>query len=221
MPDESTVEECYEIASRLQLMERFPEPIRKMFTGRSIRETPKPGDEAFSNSSWHCLLDNQSAIDELESAARSRQWHVEADLSVDDWPVAKAANHLLRRLERMRQENPGRTVALLTGGELSCPVSGAGLGGRNQAFVLDCVPKIAGKNIAVLSAGTDGIDGNSPAAGAVADSSTLDRAQEMGLDPEDFQRRSDSFHFFERLGDSLISGATGNNVRDIRLLVAW
>ena len=221
MPDESTVEDCYEIASRLQLMERFPESIRKMFTERSIRETPKPGDEAFSNSSWHCLLDNQSAIDELESAARARQWHVEADLSVDDWPVAKAANHLLRRLERMRQENPGRTVALLSGGELSCPVTGAGLGGRNQAFVLDCVPKISGKNIAVLSAGTDGIDGNSPAAGAVADSSTLDRAQEIGLDPEDFQRRSDSFQFFEHLGDSLISGPTGNNVRDIRLLVAW
>jgi hydroxypyruvate reductase len=221
MPDESTVEDCYEIASRLQLMERFPESIRKMFTERSIRETPKPGDEAFSNSSWHCLLDNQSAIDELESAARARQWHVEADLSVDDWPVAKAANHLLRRLERMRQENPGRTVALLTGGELSCPVTGAGLGGRNQAFVLDCVPKISGKNIAVLSAGTDGIDGNSPAAGAVADSSTLHRAQDLGLDPEDFERRSDSFHFFERLGDSLISGPTGNNVRDIRLLVAW
>jgi hydroxypyruvate reductase len=221
MPDESTVDDCYEIASRRQLVERFPESIRRMFTGRTLSETPKAGAAAFSNSSWHSLLDNQSAIDELVANARPRQWHVEVDLSVDDWPVAKAVNHLLRRLDRMRQESPGRTVLLLTGGELSSPVTGDGQGGRNQAFVLDCVSKIAGKNMAVLSAGTDGIDGNSPAAGAVADSSTLDRARELGLDPADFQQRSDSFHFFERLGDTLMTGPSGNNVRDIRLLAAW
>ncbi len=221
MPDESTLDDCYEIASRLELVERFPESIRSMFADKSIPETPKPGADPFSNSSWHCLLDNQSAIDALGAAGRDRDWHVEVDLSVDDWPVAKAANHLLRRLERMRHEHPGRTVALLTGGELSSPVTGDGAGGRNQAFVLDCVPKIAGKNMAVLSAGTDGIDGNSSAAGAVADSATLERARDLGLDPEDFQRRSDSFHFFERLGDALITGPTGNNVRDVRVLVAW
>jgi glycerate 2-kinase len=221
MPDESTLDDCYEIAARYDLVHRFPRSIRKMFEEKTIPETPKPGSEAFSNSSWHCLLENQSALDELEAAARARRWHVEVDLSVDDWPVAKAANHLLRRLERLRKDNPGRTVVLITGGELSCPVSGDGLGGRNQAFVLDCVPKIAGKNMAVISAGTDGIDGNSPAAGAVADSSTLERAREFGLDPEEFQRRSDSFHFFERLGDALMTGPTGNNIRDVRMLVAW
>jgi hydroxypyruvate reductase len=221
MPDESTIDDCYEIAGRYGLIERFPQSIRAIFEQKTIPETPKPGDGVFANSSWHCLLENQSALDELAAAAGERQWHVEVDLSVDDWPVATAANHLLRRLERMRKENPGRVVALLTGGELSCPVTGDGLGGRNQAFVLDCVPKIAGKNTAVLSAGTDGIDGNSPAAGAVADSATLERAGELGLDPEDFQRRSDSFRFFEPLGDSLMTGPTGNNVRDVRMLVAW
>jgi glycerate 2-kinase len=221
MPDESTVEDCYEIAARYDLVRRFPQSIRALFEARTIPETPKPGGAAFSNSSWHCLLDNQSALDELEAGGNARQWHVEVDLSVDDWPVAKAANHLLRRLERMRKDNPGRTVALLTGGELSSPVVGDGVGGRNQAFVLDCVTKIAGKKMAVLSAGTDGIDGNSPAAGAVADSATLERARECGFDPEDFQRRSDSFRFFEKLGDTLMTGPTGNNVRDVRMLVAW
>jgi hydroxypyruvate reductase len=221
MPDESTAEDCYEIAARYQLAGRLPRSIRRMFEERTIPETPKPGAEAFSNSSWHCLLENQSALDELEAAARARRWVVEIDTSVDDWPLAKAANHLLRRLERLREENPGRTVALVTGGELSCPVTGDGLGGRNQTFVLDCVPKIAGKKMAVLSAGTDGIDGNSAAAGAVADSATIERARDSGLDPEDFQRRSDSFHFFEALGDTLLTGPTGNNVRDVRVLVAW
>jgi glycerate 2-kinase len=101
---------------------------------------------------------------------------------------------------------------------LSCPVTGDGMGGRNQAFVLDCVAKIAGTPTVVLSAGTDGIDGNSPAAGAIADGRTLERAQTLGMDPKDFQRRSDSFHFFEKLGDTILTGPTGTNVRDLRLL---
>jgi hydroxypyruvate reductase len=94
------------------------------------------------------------------------------------------------------------------------------MGGRNSAFVLACVPKIAGKNIAVLSAGTDGIDGNSPAAGAVADGESLARARAKGLDPVGFQKRSDAFNFFSGLDDAIITGPTGNNLRDLRILIA-
>jgi hydroxypyruvate reductase len=99
-------------------------------------------------------------------------------------------------------------------------VTGNGIGGRNSAFVLACVPKIAGKKITVLSAGTDGIDGNSPAAGAVADGETLSRAQAAGLDPADYFRRSDAYNFFHRLGDAIVTGPTGNNLRDLRILIA-
>jgi hydroxypyruvate reductase len=86
--------------------------------------------------------------------------------------------------------------------------------------VLACVEKIAGKKIAVLSAGTDGIDGNSPAAGAVADGETQKRAQAIGLDPGDAFRRSDAFTFFARLEEVIVTGPTGNNLRDLRILVA-
>ncbi|HWP85528.1 MAG TPA: MOFRL family protein, partial [Terriglobia bacterium] len=103
---------------------------------------------------------------------------------------------------------------------LSCPVTGDGVGGRNQAFVLECVKRIAGTSITVLSAGTDGVDGNSTAAGAVADGQTLERARALGLDPDDFQRRSDSYHFFEKLGDTIVTGPTGTNVRDLRMILA-
>jgi hydroxypyruvate reductase len=72
----------------------------------------------------------------------------------------------------------------------------------------------------VLSAGTDGVDGNSPAAGAVADGETLTRAQSAGLSPSDFDQRSDAFTFFERLGDTIMTGPTGNNLRDLRILLA-
>ncbi|MFZ0036951.1 MAG: MOFRL family protein, partial [Candidatus Acidiferrales bacterium] len=121
----------------------------------------------------------------------------------------------------MQRENPGKRVAVIADGEVSSPVTGDGIGGRNSAFVLACVPKIAGKKIAVLSAGTDGVDGNSPAAGAIADGGSLARAESMGLDPGDYFRRSDSFTFFERLGNALHTGPTGNNLRDLRIFLAW
>jgi glycerate 2-kinase len=111
-------------------------------------------------------------------------------------------------------------VAVIADGEVSSPVTGSGTGGRNSAFVLECAKKIAGKNVAVLSAGTDGVDGNSPAAGAVADGQTLTRAKAQNLDPEDFYHRSDAHTFFEKLGDAIITGPTGNNLRDLRILLA-
>ena len=98
-------------------------------------------------------------------------------------------------------------------------MTGDGTGGRNSAFVIACVSKIAGRKIAVLSAGTDGIDGNSPAAGAVADGETWSRAHAAGLDVVDFLRRSDAYGFFDLLEDTIVTGPTGNNLRDLRILL--
>jgi hydroxypyruvate reductase len=142
------------------------------------------------------------------------------DNSTDDWPVEKAAEYLLEQLDDLRKVHAGRRVALIADGEVSSPVTGNGIGGRNAAFVLACVERIAGKNVAVLSAGTDGIDGNSPAAGAVADGETLARARAVGLDPRDAFRRSDAHTFFARLEDAVLTGPTGNNLRDLRILIA-
>jgi len=86
--------------------------------------------------------------------------------------------------------------------------------------VLSCVKKIAGRKITVLSAGTDGMDGNSPAAGAVADGETLARAKALGLDPGAAFQQSDAYTFFEKLGDAILNGPTGNNLRDLRILLA-
>lgn len=116
--------------------------------------------------------------------------------------------------------NSGQRVAIIADGELSSPVTGHGVGGRNSAFVLDMAGKIAGRRITVLSAGTDGIDGNSPAAGAVADGETVERAKAVGLDREKAFRESDAYTFFEKLGDAIVTGPTGNNLRDLRILLA-
>jgi glycerate-2-kinase len=119
-----------------------------------------------------------------------------------------------------QREKGGRRVAIIADGEVSSPVTGDGIGGRNAAFVLACVQRIAAGNITVFSVGTDGIDGNSPAAGAIADGQTLDRARVAGMDPAEFIRRSDAYTFFNRLDDAIITGPTGNNLRDLRIFLA-
>jgi glycerate 2-kinase len=118
-------------------------------------------------------------------------------------------------------------VCLISGGELTVTVEGAsygklaGTGGRNQQFALYCAQHIAGENLCVLSAGTDGIDGNSPAAGAVADGTTMARAAAKGLSAESALAGFDAYPFFDALGDTVMTGATGTNVRDVRVLLAW
>jgi len=219
MPDPSTVEDCRRIVEQIGIRDRLPASALALLAG-DMPETPKPGDAVFADSTYHSLLDNSHALAAVERRAEAAGWVVETDLSVDDLPLAQAADQLLARLEDLRLKHPGQTVAVMTGGELSSPVTGDGRGGRNQAFVLECVPRIAGESVAVISAGTDGIDGNSPAAGAVADGHTASRAADLGMEKDDYAARSDSYAFFAKLGDVLEIGPTGNNVRDVRLLVA-
>jgi glycerate 2-kinase len=144
---------------------------------------------------------------------------VEVDNSVDDWDYAKAADHLLKRLRKLRK---GVSKAcLISGGEVTVKVSGGGTGGRNQQFALYCATRIAGENLCVLSAGTDGIDGNSPAAGAIVDGTTVDRARALRANPVAALAAFDAYPVLERLGDSVVTGATGNNLRDLRILLAY
>ena len=183
-------------------------------------ETPKEGDTAFSNAHFCLLLGLDDLFHPAHHATEAHGFVVCCDNSTDDWPVEKAAEYLLEQLEDIRKANPGRRVAVIADGEVSSPVKGKGIGGRNAAFILACVKKIAGKQIAVLSAGTDGVDGNSPAAGAVADGETFERGQAVGLDAGYMYRESDSHSYFARLADTIVTGPTGNNLRDLRILLA-
>ena len=97
----------------------------------------------------------------------------------------------------------------------------SGVGGRNQQFALYCAQKIAGESITILSAGTDGIDGNSAAAGAVVDGTTIERANQRGLDVNSAISRFDAFPLLQATGDAVVTGPTGNNVRDLRILLAY
>jgi len=220
VPDPSTTADVNRILDQYGLRRKFPEALVRWLDAGKMPETPKPGDPAFRKARFQLLLGMHDLFHATHHASEARGYVTCCDNSTDDWPVADAADALLQKLEEWKSENPGERVALIADGELSSPVTGNGTGGRNSAFVLSCVEKIAGCKITVLSAGTDGMDGNSPAAGAVADGETFARAKTLGLDPAAAFRQSDAYTFFGKLGDAILTGPTGNNLRDLRILLA-
>ncbi|MGB9335063.1 MAG: DUF4147 domain-containing protein [Candidatus Acidiferrales bacterium] len=220
LPDSSTIGDANRIAQNYNLVAQLPPGLRAVFEKNALAETPKPGDPAFARAHFVLLLGMHDLFHHAHQATEAAGFLCICDNSTDNWPIDRAADFLLNQLEVFQREQKGKPVAVIADGEVSSPVTGNGTGGRNAAFVLACAKKIAGKNITVLSAGTDGIDGNSPAAGAVADGQTLARAQSQKLHPDDFYQRSDSHTFFAKLNDAIITGPTGNNLRDLRILFA-
>jgi glycerate 2-kinase len=224
IPDPTTVLDACRMIDRYALLPKLPPAIRAKFDDPAkIPETPKAGDPAFARSRFLLLLGMNDLFHHAHRAAEAHGFKTVCDNSTDDWPLGPAADYLLAELSRLAAANPGRRVAVIADGEVSSPVIGDGIGGRNSAFVLECAGKIAGiarKKIAILSAGTDGKDGSSPAAGAVADTETFERAKARGLDPAEFARGSDSYNFFRVLGDTIETGPMGNNLRDLRVLLA-
>lgn len=217
MADESTAEQCYALAEQYSLPPRFPPRIRKHFVERTLEETPKPGDPRFQESRYCCLLSNRDAVEAAKASAQKLGFASEVDSNNWDSDYRQVVCANLAALEQLAKESSGRPVCLVAGGEVICPVTGPGTGGRNQAFVLSAAEQIRGQRRVVLSAGTDGRDGNSPVSGAVADGQSLLRARALDLDPARYLAASDSYHFFRALGDTLETGFTENNVRDVRL----
>jgi hydroxypyruvate reductase len=219
MPDSTSAEDCYVIADKYKLLEQLPDSVSELFQRRALEETPNSDDPAFVHSRWWTILSNKTALDAAAEAGKNAGFTVEIDNGCDDWDYLPAADYLLKRLRELRQKSD--RVCLISGGEVTVRVSNGGTGGRNQQFALACAKKICGGNIVVLSAGTDGIDGNSTAAGAVADGTTVERAQACGLDIADALARFNAYPLFESLGDAIVTGPTGNNLRDLRILLAY
>ncbi len=182
------------------------------------------------------LLDNQSALEAAAKAARQSGFACEVARDIVDQPIEEGSHQLFLRLHLLCEQARGNrspkgstpAACLISGGEFACPVRGNGIGGRNQETALRLVIEYNNhrnrreqeSNFVALCAGTDGIDGNSPAAGAIVDSTTLDRAEAIGLDPRDFLDRSDAYSFFIAIGDTITTGPTGTNVRDLRIMLA-
>ena len=209
-----------EVAARYGLRDVIPSSILRAIELQEKSEAPTPIDHPY-----FVLLDNNTAREAAATAARKRKLTVEIARDISDEPIELGVEKLLKRLGELKSSKGGTDVCVISGGEFACPVRGDGLGGRSLetalrlAIAADENSGQVGEFVA-LCAGTDGIDGNSPAAGAIVDSTTIERARRIGLDPADFLNRSDSYSFFVALGDVVTTGPTGTNVRDLRILFA-
>ncbi|HEV2274316.1 MAG TPA: DUF4147 domain-containing protein [Acidobacteriaceae bacterium] len=241
LADRSTVAECLEVIERYRLLDRFPPRVQAFFSDPGLPETPgekhsrEPAPAAgtpqhelhgLGNSELDVLLSNDELLEAARREAEGRGWTVAIDNHCDDWDYRDAAQYLLQRLRQLGRDHP--RLCLLSGGEVTVRLSSnPGEGGRNQQFALACAAQLAGEaasepnaSIAILSAGSDGIDGLSPAAGAVADPTTVARAREHGLDAAAALERFDSYPLFHALGDTVVTGPTNNNLRDLRILLS-
>jgi hydroxypyruvate reductase len=237
-PDGSTLAHCQAILTHYRLLDAVPPALRERLARGDLPPNLSLKNELGLRVQITSVLNNGNA----QEHARQRllragiecaidgwddTWHDATDYishfdsSLDELPIAATADRLFAQLRAARAQHPGRPVAVIAGGELSVPLPPQhGIGGRNQQFALACALAIEGQPIAVLSAGTDGIDGNSPAAGAVVDGTTVARARALGLDPVAALANFDAYPLFAALGDAVVTGPTGTNVRDLRLLVA-
>jgi glycerate 2-kinase len=220
MPDTTTVADCHAIVKRYKLLKNFPPSVRGLFEHQQLQETPKQNDTVFQHSRYTTVLSNATAVNAAVERAVLSGFAIEVDNGCDDWNYKRAADNLLGRLRELRRGVS--RVCLISGGEVTVNVGAqSGLGGRNQQFALYCAQKIAGENITVLSAGTDGIDGNSDAAGAVVDGTTVERARQRGFDTPTALAAFNAYPLFDAIGDTIMTGPTGNNVRDLRILMAY
>jgi hydroxypyruvate reductase len=202
-----------DVVQHYQLLTALPESIMK-----AVRRAQSPS--APVNGEYQTLLDNETAIIAAAHKANELGLRCSTVYDIREQPIQEGCDLLVASVDH---DNFNQFCAI-SGGEFSCPVRGDGRGGRNLETALRCALSLANKNnmnshFVVLSAGTDGIDGNSPAAGAIADETTLQRARNLNLDPGKYLARSDSYTFFEHLNDLIITGPTGTNVRDLRVVL--
>jgi hydroxypyruvate reductase len=207
-----------EVIEHYQLETRLPQSVIKAV--RTAARTSQEEGLAPASGPHIVLLDNGSALQAAHSKALALGFTSAILNDISEQPIETGCDLLLSRLFAEPTSEP---FCLISGGEFSCPVRGDGRGGRNLETVLRCAIRLAEshinnrKHFVILSAGTDGIDGNSSATGAIADETTIPRARELGLDAHEFLTRSDSYSFFERLNTLIITGPTGTNVRDLRI----
>jgi hydroxypyruvate reductase len=204
-------------------VDAIPERVRtrlKRGAEGHLPETVKVGDPRLAAASYAVIGNRLTALGGARAAAEALGYAV----AVVEEPLVGESRHASREFiarARAVAADSARPLCVLAAGETTVTVTGDGLGGRNQEFVLAATPSIGslGRAAVLASAGTDGIDGPTPAAGALLDSTTLRRSQLMGLDWESTLARNDAYHFFEPLGDLLLWGPTGTNVGDVQVLL--
>ncbi len=223
-PDPSTYADALRVLKKREILKKIPSRVlthlRKGADGK-IPETPKPNDPLFKNVVNLIIADNSDALKAAAEVGKIHRLNVHVFSKNMSGEARKFGERFAGVAKNVIASGAPvkRPALLLCGGETTVKVEGEGKGGRNQELVLGAALQIDGLNVAIASFGTDGIDGPTDAAGAVADGFTLWRARHLGLDPVAFLERNDSYNFFKHLDDLIITGPTETNVMDVALAI--
>ncbi|HIH37011.1 MAG TPA: glycerate kinase [Methanocellales archaeon] len=218
VPDESTYADAIDILRKYDLWARVPENIRRVLEegyAGNLADTPKSTDSVFESVHNEIILTSKIMI----SAAKEKAQKLGYSTMIMDDVIGEARLEGPRHLKDIQHvKHPS---CLISGGELTVKVKGSGKGGPNQEFVLACLNEIAKERIVIAAVDSDGIDGFTDAAGAVADGNSLKRAGEFGLDPKKILENNDSYNFFKKMGDLIMTGKTGTNLNDLRVVLCF
>jgi glycerate 2-kinase len=224
-PDQTTFEDCWAILEKYDLLGKIPPAVEqhlKSGVDKLIPDTPKAGDPAFSKTYNNIVGSNWEAVVAARDNAQKLGYNtLILSTFVEGETKDVARVHAAIAKEVQKTGNPIAVPAcIISGGETTVTIRGDGLGGRNQEFVLAAAMDIQGmENVVILSAGTDGTDGPTDAAGAIADGKTIERANQLNLDTLKFLQNNDSYHYFEKSNDLIKTGPTNTNVMDIRIML--
>jgi len=226
-PDPTTYADAIGVLERYGIFYAVPSPVRRHLAegaAGAFPETPKPDDPAFLGTTSALVGTNHTAMEAARGMAREQATGPTVTALLPGFLRGEArecARSFCSGLRKAAEAlSPGHAVVVVAGGETTVNVRGGGKGGRNQEFALAAAVELAGEGaMAVLAAGTDGIDGPTDAAGAFVDGTTVARAASLGLDPVAHLENNDAYPFFEALGDLVVTGPTGTNVAD--LAIGW
>jgi len=226
VPDSTTFSDAIKVLKKYRLWSKAPASIRKVLSDGEkglIPETPKANDEAFKRVYNVVVGNNRLASLTAQKYLKSEGLNtllLTSTLEGEARHVGVMLASIAREVSASGNPVP-KPAGIIAGGETTVTVTGKGLGGRNQEIALAAAQKLNDMNgVVVASLSTDGVDGPTDAAGAIADGKTLVRAAKMGLTPEEYLAENDSYHFFSKLGDLIFTGPTGTNVNDVSVIVA-
>jgi glycerate 2-kinase len=223
-PDYTTFSDALSVLRKYDLLSRTPGSIVDLFkrgAGSAVPETPKKDDPAFERVENIIIGSNWTAVRSAAEKSESLGLDTEIISSAISGEARTVGKELAERSKKLKRgKTSGPAACLIAGGETTVTVTGEGTGGRNMELALSFAMEIDGcDGITLLSAGTDGTDGPTDAAGAIVDGGTIAGAKSSGLAPREYLENNDSYHFFRKAGGLFITGPTGTNVMDLQVIL--